>query len=163
LRSRTRLPKIGAADGDADVSESTLRFGVRCAGSVLLIASGVHASVHYRAFVDTASFDAPRRALMDAMRAYAILPRWGVDAWTMLCGYSLCFALLLMLCGTLLWWMGKHLVAARLRPLATAASLVLFAGVALIALLDPMPVQMSVLALAALCLGMGVAAGRFMD
>jgi hypothetical protein len=142
------------------VSESALRLGVRSAGSVLLIASGVHASVHYRAFVDTASFDAPRRALMQAMRAYAILPRWGVDAWTMLCGYSLCFAILLMLSGTLLWWMGKHLVATRLRPLATATALVLFTGVALLALLDPMPVQMSVLALAASCLGAGVLFGR---
>jgi hypothetical protein len=142
------------------VSESALRLGVRSAGSVLLISSGVHASVHYRAFVDTASFDAPRRALMQAMRGYAILPRWGVDAWTMLCGYSLCFALLLMLSGTLLWWMGKHLVANRLRPLATATALVLSAGVAVIALLDPMPVQMSVLALAAASLAAGALFGR---
>ncbi|HEY6942655.1 LIC_13387 family protein [Dokdonella sp.] len=142
------------------MSELALRLGVRSAGSVLLIASGVHASAHYRAFVDTASFDAPRRALMDAMRAYVILPRWGVDAWTMLCGYSLCFAILLMLCGTLLWWMGRHLAATRLRPLAAASALVLCVGIALIASLDPMPVQMSVLALAALCLVLGVLRGR---
>ena len=142
------------------MSETALRAGVRSAGSVLLIASGVHASVHYRAFVDTASFDAPRRALMEAMRAYAILPRWGVDAWSMLSGYSLCFAILLMLCGTLLWWMGKHLAAVRLRSLATATVLILCAGIALIAVLDPMPVQMSVLALAASCLGVGILRGR---
>lgn len=142
------------------MSETALRAGVRSAGSVLLIASGLHASAHYRAFVDTSSFDAQRHALMAAMRAYAIQPRWGVDAWTMLSGYSLCFAILLMLCGTLLWWMGKHLPAARLRPLAAATALVLSAGIALIAVLDPMPAQMSVLALAALCAGVGAARGR---
>lgn len=142
------------------MSESSLRSGVRGAAAVLLIASGVHATVHYRAFVDVASFDAPRRALMQAMRAYPILPRWGIDAWTMLCGYSVCFALLLMLCGTLLWWMGKHLDASRMRPLATATAIVLFAGVGLLALLDPMPVQMTVLSLAALFLTVGVLRGR---
>ena len=137
------------------MSEPLLRHGVRAAASVLLIASGVHATAHYRAFMRIDTFDAPRRALMRAMQAYEILPRWGVDAWTMLSAYSLCFAILLMFGGTLLWWLGKELPAARLRPLARAAALVLFVGVALLGLFDPAPVQMSILSIAALCLGAG--------
>jgi hypothetical protein len=142
------------------MSESALRHGVRSGASVLLIASGVHATAHDRAFVHVDTLDAPRRALMTAMQAYEILPRWGVDAWTMLSAYSLCFAVLLMFGGTLLWWLGKELPAARLRPLAGAAALLLFVGVALLGLLDPAPVQMSILLIAALCLGAGSVFGR---
>ena len=142
------------------MSEKTLRLGVRGAASVLLIASGVHGVAHYRAFVDEAAFDAPRRALMAAMRAYPILPRWHVDAWTMLCGYSLSFALLLMLSGTLLWWLGRELPPARLRALASATLLILAAAVVLLGIAGPMPVQMAVLALAAACLAVAVIAGR---
>jgi len=141
------------------MSEPALRHGVRAGASVLLVASGVHATAHYRAFVRVDTFDAPRRALMAAMQAYEILPRWGINAWTMLSAYSLCFAILLMFGGTLLWWMGKELPAARLRPLASAAALVLFVGVTLLGLLDPAPVQMSILLIAALCLGVGSAFG----
>jgi uncharacterized membrane protein YfcA len=137
------------------MSESVLRNCVRAAASVLLIASGVHATAHYRVYVSGDSVDASRRALMTAMQAYEILPRWHVTAWTMLSAYSLCFAILLMFSGTLLWWMGKELQATRLRPLATAAAFVLFVGVALLGLLDPAPVQMSILAIAAICLAAG--------
>ncbi len=142
------------------MSEKTLRLGVRAAASVLLIASGVHGMAHYRAFVDEAAFDAPRRALMAAMRAYPILPRWQVDAWSMLRGYSLSFALLLMLSGTLLWWLGRELPAARLRALATATLLILVVAVVLLGVAGPMPVQMAILAVAALCLAAGVIGGR---
>lgn len=142
------------------MSEKTLRLGVRAAASVLLIASGVHGVAHYRAFVDEAAFDAPRRALMAAMRAYPILPRWQVDAWSMLRGYSLSFALLLMLSGTLLWWLGRELPAARLRALATATLLILVVAVVLLGVAGPMPVQMAILAVAALCLAAGVIGGR---
>lgn len=142
------------------MSESVLRNGVRAAASVLLIASGVHATAHYRAYVRVDSIDAPRRALMAAMQAYEILPRWHVSAWTMLGAYSLCFAILLMFGGTLLWWMGGELPAARLRPLASAAAFVLILGVILLGLFDPAPVQMSILLIAALCLGTGGLFGR---
>jgi hypothetical protein len=142
------------------MSESVLRHGIRAAASVLLIASGVHATAHYRAFVHVDTFDASRRALMASMQAYEILPRWRVSAWTMLSAYSLCFAILLMFGGTLLWWMGKELPAARLRPLAGAAAFLLFLGVAMLGLLDPAPVQMSILLIAALCLGLGSLFGR---
>lgn len=141
------------------MSESILRHSVRAAASVLLIASGVHASAHYRVYVSGDGGDAAQRALMAAMQAYEILPRWHVTAWTMLGAYSLCFAILLMFGGTLLWWMGKELPATRLRPLAGAAALVLFVGVALLGLLAPAPVQMSILLIAALCLGVGSAFG----
>ena len=137
------------------MSEAVLRHGVRAAASVLLIASGVHAAAHYRVYVSGDSADAAHRSLMAAMQAYEILPRWHVTAWTMLSAYSLCFAILLMFGGTLLWWMGKELPAMRLRPLAGAASLVLFVGVGLLGLLAPAPVQMSILLIAALCLGAG--------
>lgn len=142
------------------MSEKTLRLGVRSAASVLLIASGVHGVAHYRAFVDEATFDASRRALMGAMRAYVVLPRWHVDAWTMLRGYSLSFAILLMLSGTLLWWLGRELAPRRLRALATATLLILIVAVALLGVAGPMPVQMAILALAALCLTIGIIAGR---
>ena len=141
------------------MSEPILRHGVRAAASVLLIASGVHATAHYRAFVRVDAFDAPHRALMTAMQAYEISPRWGINGWTMLCAYSLCFSILLMFGGTLLWWLGKELPANRLRPLAGAAAFVLFLGVAFLGLLDPAPVQMSILLMAALCLGVGSAFG----
>lgn len=141
------------------MSEAVLRHGVRAAASVLLIASGVHAAAHYRVYVSGDSADAAHRALMAAMQAYEILPRWHVTAWTMLSAYSLCFAILLMFGGTLLWWMGKELPAMRLRPLASAASLVLFVGVGLLGVLAPAPVQMSILLIAALCLGVGSAFG----
>ena len=139
----------------SDMSESMLRHSVRAAASVLLIASGVHATAHYRVYVSGDGGDAAQHALMAAMQAYEILPRWHVTAWTMLAAYSLCFAILLMFAGTLLWWMGKELPATRLRPFASGASLVLFVGVALLALLAPAPVQMSILLIAALCLGAG--------
>jgi hypothetical protein len=142
------------------MSESVLRHGVRAAASVLLIASGVHATAHYRVYVSGDNVDASHRALMAAMQAHEILPRWHVTAWTMLSAYSLCFAILLMFSGTLLWWMGRELPAARLRPLAGAAAFVLFVGVALLGLLDPAPVQMSILLIAALCLGVGGFFGR---
>ena len=142
------------------MSEAKLRLGVRGAASVLLIASGVHGVAHYRAFVDEAAFDAPRRALMAAMRAYPILPRWQVDAWTMLRGYSLSFAILLMLSGSLLWWLGRELPRVRLRALATATLVILVVAVVLLGIAGPMPVQMVILALAALCLAIGVAASR---
>jgi hypothetical protein len=145
------------------MSESVLRHGVRAAASVLLIASGVHASAHYRAYVRVDDIDAPRRALMAAMQAYEILPRWHVTAWTMLAAYSLCFAILLMFGGTLLWWMGKELPVARLRPLAGAAAFVLLLGVALLGLLNPAPVQMAILLIAASCLGVGSLFGRAGD
>ena len=141
------------------MSEAVLRHGVRAAASVLLIASGVHATAHYRVYVSGDSADAAHRSLMAAMQAYEILPRWHVTAWTMLSAYSLCFAILLMFGGTLLWWMGKELPAARLRSLASAASLVLFVGVGLLGLLAPAPVQMSILLIAALSLGVGSAFG----
>ena len=137
------------------MSESVLRHGVRAAASVLLIACGVHATAHYRVYVIGDSVDASQRALMAAMQAHEILPRWHVTAWTMLSAYSLCFAVLLMFSGTLLWWMGKELPATRLRALAAAAALVLFIGVALLGLLAPAPVQMSILSIAALCLAAG--------
>jgi uncharacterized membrane protein YfcA len=141
------------------MSESVLRNCVRAAASVLLIASGVHATAHYRVYVSGDSVDASRRALMAAMKAYEILPRWHVTAWTMLSAYSLCFAILLMFSGTLLWWMGKELRPTRLRPLATAAALILFVGDVLLGLLDPAPLQMSILLIAAICLAAGSAFG----
>jgi hypothetical protein len=142
------------------MSESNLRHGVRAAASVLLIASGVHATAHYRVYVSVDGVDASHRALMAAMQAHEILPRWHVTAWTMLSAYSLCFAILLMFSGALLWWMGKELPAVRLRPLAGAAAFVLFLGVALLGLLAPAPVQMSILLIAAVCLGAGSAFGH---
>lgn len=142
------------------MSEKVLRLGVRGAASVLLIASGVHAAAHYRAFVDEAAFDAPRRALMAAMRAYPVLPGWHVDAWTMLRGYSLSFALLLMLSGTLLWWLGRELPPARLRALATATLLILVVATVMLGMAEPMPVQMAILALAAACLAVAVLTGH---
>jgi uncharacterized membrane protein YfcA len=132
---------------------------VRSGASVLLIASGVHAAAHYRAFVDTTRFEADRLALMHAMQAYEILPRWHVSAWTMLCGYSLCFAILLMLSGSTLWWMARELAPQRLRPLAISTAIILFGGAALLAIADPVPVQMTILLLAALCLALGSAFG----
>jgi hypothetical protein len=146
--------------GILQVSETILRLGVRAAASVLLISSGVHATAHYRAYVNVDAFDASHRALMTTLQAYEILPRWHVNAWTMLCGYSVCFAILLMFSGATLWWMGRELPAARLRPLAIASAVLLFVGVAVLGLLDPIPMQMSILAIAGLALGLGGMLGR---
>jgi hypothetical protein len=94
------------------------------------------------------------------MEAHMVLPGWHASAWTVLCMFSLCFALLLVLTGSAWWWMAKELPAPRLRPLAIASSLLCFIGVLLVVLLHPIPQPVVILGLAGLSFAAASAFGR---
>ncbi|UXI68140.1 hypothetical protein [Tahibacter amnicola] len=132
------------------MSETSQRRGIRLASRVFLIGSGMHAVLHYRFYVDTASMDASRRAVMRYLQGVVVVPRFGTTMWTILCMFSLCFAILLALTGTAYWWMAKDLPAARLRPLATASAWLCLGSTALVAGLYPVLHAVLILLLASL-------------
>ncbi len=142
------------------MSEAALRRGVKSAASVFLIAAGMHAAAHYRSYLDRAAETPARAEPRRELEAYEVLPAWHASAWTLLCMFSLCFALLLALAGTAYWWMGKELPAPRLRPLASASALLCFLGAALVAALHPLPQPVAILGLAGLCFALGSAFAR---
>lgn len=132
------------------MSETILRRGVKCAASIFLISAGMHTAAHYKYFVDRDGADAARGQLRQMMEAHIVLPSWHASEWTVLCMFSLCFAILLALAGTAWWWMAKELPAPRLRPLATASAILCLGGMLLVGLLHPMPQPIVILGLAGL-------------
>lgn len=119
------------------MSESSMRRGVRVAAGVFLIASGMQAVAHYHFYLRADALDGPRRELVQALQNAVVVPAFGTTMWTVLCMFSLSFAILLALAGTAYWWMAKDLPAPRLRPLATASAWLCLAGTAAMALLHP--------------------------
>ena len=142
------------------VSETALRRGVKTAGSIFLIACGIHLAAHYQFYLSDAAMNPARAALRQTMESYAVIPAWHVTAWTVLCAFSLGVALFMGLAGTAFWWMGKDLPAARLRPLATASAGLCFGAALLVAALHPLPQLMAIFALAGGSFALGSAFGR---
>ena len=142
------------------MSEPSMRRGVRFAAGVFLIASGMQAVAHYHFYLSGAARGDAQRELMRVLQGYVVAPAFGTTMWTVLCMFSLAFAILLMLAGTAYWWMSKDLPAPRLRPLATASAWLCLAGTAALAILHP--VLHAVLILLAAGLGFSYAswAGR---
>jgi len=142
------------------VSELALRRGVKSAASILLISAGIHAAAHYHYYLSDHADDAARNALKAVMQAHMVIPAWNASAWTVLCAFSLCIALLMGLCGTAFWWMGKDMPAARLRPLATASAGLCLISALLVLLLHPIPQPVVILGGAGVCFALGSIFGR---
>jgi len=142
------------------MSEPSMRRGVRCAAGVFLIASGMQAVAHYHFYLNPATRGDAQREFVRVLQGYIVVPAFGTTMWTVLCMFSLAFAILLMLAGTAYWWMGRYLPAPHLRPLATASAWLCLTGTAALALLHP--VLHAVLILLAAGLGFSYAswAGR---
>lgn len=132
------------------MSEAALRRGVKAAASIFLISAGMHATAHYHYFIDRGSEDDSRARLRQVLEAHSVIPAWNATEWTVLCMFSLCFAILLALTGSAWWWMGKELPAPHLRALATASAMLCLFGALLVALLHPMPQPVVILGLAGL-------------
>ncbi|MCQ4167541.1 LIC_13387 family protein [Tahibacter harae] len=132
------------------MSELQQRRGIKFAAGVFLVSAGMQATAHYQFYVSDFVLDERRRAVIEAMKSYVLVPRLGTTLWTLHCMLSLCFALLLILAGTAYWWMGKDLPAARLRPLATASAWLCLAGCLLVAVAYPVPHAVAILLLAGL-------------
>lgn len=142
------------------MAELQLRRGIRLAGGVFLVSAGMQAMAHYQFYVTDAFMDERRRAVVDAMRSYVIVPRFGTTMWTLHCMFSLSFAVLLMLAGTAYWWMAKDMPAQKLRPLATASAWLCFAATVLVSLTYPVLQTVLILLLAALGFSYSAWGGR---
>ena len=142
------------------MSEPSMRRGIRFAAGVFLIASGMQAVAHYHFYIDDRSRGPAAQAIVQALQGYVVAPGFGTTLWTVLCMFSLMFAVLLALAGTAYWWMGKDLPAARLRPLATASAWLCLAATALVALLHPVLHAVVILLAAGLAFSYASWAGR---
>ncbi|MBL8297513.1 MAG: hypothetical protein JNN30_04100 [Rhodanobacteraceae bacterium] len=140
------------------MAELHLRRGIRFAASVFLISAGMHAMAHYQYYVADLFADERRRAVVEAMQSYVIVPRFGTTMWTLHCMFSASFAVFLILTGTAYWWMAKDMPLQKLRPLATASAWLCFAATVLVSLAYPVLQTVLILLLAAL--GFSYAAWR---
>ena len=132
------------------MSELHLRRGIKFAASVFLVSAGMQGMAHYQFYVSDFLLDDKRRAVVEAMKSYVLVPRLGTTLWTLHCMFSLSFALLLILAGTAYWWMGKDMPAQKLRPLATASAWLCLSGCLLLALTYPVLHAVLILLLAGL-------------
>jgi hypothetical protein len=132
------------------MAEQHLRGGIRFAAGVFLISAGMQAMAHYQFYVAGTGLDERRRAVMQAMQAYVLVPRLGTTLWTLHCMFSLSFAILLILTGTAYWWMAKDMPAQKLRPLATASAGLCLAACLLVAVAYPVMQTVLILLLAGL-------------
>lgn len=114
-----------------------MRRGIRCAAGVFLIASGMQAVAHYHFYLSDGARGPAQRELVRVLQAYVVAPAFGTTMWTVLCMFSLAFAILLMLAGAAYWWMAQYLPAPRLRPLATASAWLCLISTAAMAILHP--------------------------
>jgi hypothetical protein len=142
------------------MAELQLRRGIRFAAGVFLISAGMQAMAHYQFYVTDALMDERRRAVIEAMRSYVIVPRFNTTMWTLHCMFSASFAILLILAGTAYWWMSKDMPVQKLRPLATASAWLCFAATVLIALAYPVLHTTLILLLAALGFSYAAWGGR---
>lgn len=142
------------------MSELHLRRGTRFAAGVFLIAAGMHGMAHYQFYVSDFLMDPRRRALIEAMQSYVVVPRFGTTMWTLHCMFSLSFAVLLVLAGTAYWWMGKDLPAQKLRPLATASAVLCLGATVLMAVTYPVLQTVLILLLAGLGFSWAAWGGR---
>jgi hypothetical protein len=122
-----------------------LRGWYRIASGLLLVAAGAHLVAHWRFYLDAASFDAPRRAVMAAMQSYVVFPPTGGTLWTVLQMFSLCFAILLAVLGTQGWILARECEPAALRRHAIRNALLCAIGALAVALLHPLPQPLLVL------------------
>lgn len=142
------------------MSELHLRRGIRFAAGVFLIAAGMQAMAHYQFYVADTLIDERRRAVIEAMKSYVLVPRLGTTMWTLHCMFSLSFAVLLTLAGTAYWWMAKDMPAQKLRPLATASAWLCMSATLLMAAAYPVLHTVLILLLAGLGFGWSVWRGR---
>lgn len=142
------------------MSESSMRRGIRFAAGTFLIASGMQAVAHYQFYLADRARGPAAQELVRALKGYVVAPAFGTTMWTVLCMFSLAFAILLMLAGTAYWWMAKDLPAPRLRPLATASAWLCLAGTAAMALLHPVLHTVLILLAAGLAFSYASWAGR---
>jgi hypothetical protein len=132
------------------MSERQLRRGIKFSAGVFLVSAGMHGMAHYQFYVAGVALDERRRAVIEAMQSYVLVPRFGTTLWTLHCMFSLSFALLLVLAGTAYWWMGKDMPAPKLRALATASAWLCLGGTLLMALAYPVLQTVLILLLAGL-------------
>jgi hypothetical protein len=144
----------------SSMSELHLRRGIKFAAGVFLIAAGMQAMAHYQFYVADSLMDERRRAVIEAMRSYVLVPRLGTTMWTLHCMFSLSFAVLLILAGTAYWWMAKDMPAQKLRPLATASAWLCLAATLLMAGAYPVLHTVLILLLAGLGFSWSAWGGR---
>jgi hypothetical protein len=128
---------------------SPSRRWYRFASAWLLVAAGGHLAAHWRFYLATDSFDAPRRAVMQAMQAYVVFPAWNASLWTVLQMFSLCFAILLALLGAQGWILAREGDPRALRRHAIRNALLCLAGALAVAVLHPLPQPLAILGAAA--------------
>lgn len=111
----------------------------RIGSALMLIAAGAHLTAHYRSFVDVGESAPARRAAIEAMRAYVVYPPLDINLWTVLGGFSLAYAAMLMLFGTTHWILAREADPRALRRHALRNALLF--GLATLALcaLHPVP------------------------
>lgn len=132
---------------------SPSRRWYRIASGFLLVAAGGHLAAHWRFYLATDAFDAPRRAVMEAMQAYVVFPPTGATLWTVLQMFSLCFAILLALFGTQGWFLAREAESAALRRHAIRHTVLCFVAVLALAALHPVPQALAIFGGALLLFG----------
>lgn len=125
----------------------------RAGSALLLIASGMQLSLHWKLYVAVEGFDAPRRELMRAMQSYELYGPLGTTMWTALGFFSLAYAALLAVFGTSQWVLAREADPRTLRRHALRVAALLGGTTLAAAALHPLPQGLAVLALATLLFG----------
>lgn len=110
-------------------------------------------ALHWQLYVAVDGFDAPRRALMQAMQGYELYGPLGTTMWTALGFFSLAYAALLAVFGTSQWILARETEVRTLRRHALRNTLLLGGLTLAAAALHPLPQGIAVLALATLLFG----------
>ena len=134
----------------------------KSASAVLLIASGMHLTQHWAAFVDaTPSGEPARRAALEAMQAYVVYAPLGTTLWTVLGAFSLGYAAALALFGTSQWILAREADPRTLRRHALRNAVLLLAATIAMFFLHPQPQLLFVFAASALLFGLAALPRQF--
>ena len=87
------------------------------------------------------------------MRAYPIWPSWGVSLWTILCMFSLMYALLLGIFGTGQWLLARECESLALRRHAWRNFMLCGLGAAVMGVSYPVPQALMTLSVVTLLYG----------
>ncbi len=120
----------------------------RIGSALVLIAAGAHLTGHYRSFIAVDESAPARRAAIEAMRAYVVYPPLDISLWTVLGGFSLGYAAMLMLFGTTHWILAREAEPRALRRHALRNALLFALATLALCVLHPVPQAVFVFAAA---------------
>lgn len=111
----------------------------RIGSALVLIAAGAHLTAHYSSFIAVGESAPARRAAIEAMRAYVVYPPLDISLWTVLGGFSLAYAAMLMLFGTTHWILAREAEPRALRRHALRNALLFALATLALCVLHPVP------------------------